>query len=141
MLRIVHQRFIHDKVTFSKLDIPIENAPDIYGIELPWKDNQHDISCIPAGIYRVVPHISPSKGKCWMLLDVPNRSDVLIHSGNFACDVQLQNGFHKTDTLACLMYGMALDENIPMIQRSKEAIGWLHDNIGLDNEFELEIKD
>lgn len=147
MLRIIHQRLEvkeGDKVIFSKLAIPLDNAPDIYGIEMPWMDNQHDISCIPAGLYTCVPYFSPKmQQKCWLLQgeNLGDREFVEIHSGNFACDVQLQNGFHKKDTDGCLMYGMALDENVPMIQRSKEATGWLHDNVGLDNKFELEIRD
>lgn len=52
-------------------------------LELSNKGNQPRISCIPKGIYSVKKRLSPSLGKCLHILDVPNRSFILIHSGNF----------------------------------------------------------
>lgn len=48
-----------------------------------WKGNQKSISCIPEGKYMVIPHVSPKYGFCLMVEDVPNRSDILFHWGNF----------------------------------------------------------
>lgn len=52
-------------------------------IELPWKDNAKEISCIPEGTYDVVAHVSPKFGNCLKVLKVPKRSDILIHPANF----------------------------------------------------------
>jgi hypothetical protein len=52
-------------------------------LELPWKNNQKRVSCIPTGIYRMVRHTSPKFGPCYWLQDVPNRSEILIHPANF----------------------------------------------------------
>jgi len=63
-------------------------------LELPWKNNLKRISCIPAGTYRVVKHKSPKFGECFWVKDVPGRSEILIHKGNY----------HK-DVLGCVLVG------------------------------------
>lgn len=56
-------------------------------VELPWKDNQRRISCIPAGTYTAIKHHSPKFGPCLWLQDVPGRSEILIHPANFWHDL------------------------------------------------------
>lgn len=58
-------------------------------IELPWRDNKQQRSCIPAGTYRLVWSESPKFGMCYHVLHVPGRSAVLVHPANFAGDVEL----------------------------------------------------
>jgi hypothetical protein len=70
-------------------------------IELPDNGNQHKVSCIPEGIYDVVKWFSPSKGKCFHILNVPDRDNILIHSGNYATGKQV-------DTLGCILPGKTL---------------------------------
>lgn len=57
-------------------------------LELPWLANQSNISCIPAGDYKVTRYQSPSKGEVFLLHDVPNRSYIEIHAGNFYTDIE-----------------------------------------------------
>jgi hypothetical protein len=57
-------------------------------LELPWLDNKHNISCISPGRYDVIKIMSPTKGKCFMLLIVPGRNGILIHKGNSTKDTQ-----------------------------------------------------
>jgi len=52
-------------------------------LELPWKDNERRISCIPAGVYDAILHDSPKFGRSIWIQDVPNRSEILVHNGNF----------------------------------------------------------
>lgn len=66
-------------------------------LELPWQDNQQDISCIPAGIYDYVKYKSPSKGWVLLLTDVPGREWVEVHAGNFTRQI-----------LGCVLVGRAL---------------------------------
>ncbi len=146
MLRGVHQRYSKSarKTIFSKLVIPLPNCPDIYGHELPEGNNEHDISCIPAGLYTCTPYFSPSRQeKCWLLQgeNLGDRKFIEIHAGNFACEVVLGGKSYTKSTDGCLIYGLSLDEAVPMICRSKSAMQWLHDNIGLETTWELEIKD
>lgn len=56
-------------------------------LELPWKNNARRISCIPAGEYKVIKHVSPKFGECLWIQDVPERSEILIHSGNYVTEI------------------------------------------------------
>jgi hypothetical protein len=72
--------------------------------ELPWRDNQRNVSCIPPGRYEVKRRWSLKYKSHWILKNVPNRSYILIHVGNFMDDTQgcilvgdryLYEGSHK----------------------------------------------
>lgn len=53
-------------------------------LELPWKNNEENISCIPVGTYRFEKWYSPTfKRIVLRLLNIPNRDNVLIHPANF----------------------------------------------------------
>lgn len=58
------------------------------GIELPWKQNQKGISCIPAGIYSAiaVKRYSNNRYALWVQ-DVPDRTQIMVHSANYARDL------------------------------------------------------
>jgi len=103
-------------------------------IELPWKDNQHDVSCVPEGVYNVKKIISPTKGKCFLLENVPNRGAVEIHIGNFAAG-------KKIDTLGCVLPGMSFgdrnNDGILDVVDSTKAMEKLLEI--LPDEFELTI--
>ena len=53
-------------------------------LELPYKDNQRNISCIPKGDYQGKKRWSEKYGNHIHILNVPNRSFILIHPANFA---------------------------------------------------------
>jgi hypothetical protein len=58
-------------------------------LELPWRDNQRGISCIPEGTYECKLAFSPSrKYDVYWLQNVPGRQDVQIHIGNFTKDIR-----------------------------------------------------
>lgn len=71
-------------------------------LELPWRDNQHDISCIPIGEYESEMIVSKKYGNVYWLKKVSNRSGILIHSGNLAGDES--RGF-KTHSAGCILLG------------------------------------
>lgn len=52
-------------------------------LELPWKGNKNRLSCIPVGTYKVIRRKSPKYGNHFHILDVPDRSYILIHNANF----------------------------------------------------------
>lgn len=53
-------------------------------IELPWKDNQREVSCIPEGRYPLVKRYSPKfKWHLWVK-EVKGRSLILMHPANDA---------------------------------------------------------
>lgn len=53
-------------------------------IELPWKENQKKISCIPEGRYEIVKRYSAKFKWHFILMNVPNRAYILIHPANDA---------------------------------------------------------
>lgn len=60
--------------------------------ELPDRDNQRGISCIPRGLYRVDYLPVSASGKyrdVYHVRDVPGRSGILIHRGNYVGDRSL----------------------------------------------------
>lgn len=58
-------------------------------LELPWRENQHGISCIPEGTYECFRFDSPHIGyQLFQLRNVPNRSGVDIHIGNTVKDTE-----------------------------------------------------
>lgn len=57
-------------------------------LELPYNNNQHNISCIPSGIYHAV-FSPPSKLINYnhiQLLDVQNRNGICLHIGNYVSE-------------------------------------------------------
>lgn len=72
-------------------------------LELPWKNNQRNVSCIPEGHYDVSAHVSPTFGKCYWIQDVKDRSEVLIHVGNYAGSKNPKTG--KSDIRGCILVG------------------------------------
>ena len=108
-------------------------------LELPWKNNQRNISCIPEGHYDVVPHVSPTFGKCYWIKDVKDRSEVLFHVGNYAGSKNPKTG--KPDIRGCVLVGkefVDLDgDGLADITSSKETFAKLL--AAAPNGFVLEI--
>ena len=73
-----------------------------YTLELPWRANTRNLSCIPAGEYDVTIRISPKYGRIYWILKVDGRSYILIHSGNWAGDTL--KGLN-THTNGCILLG------------------------------------
>lgn len=106
--------------------------------ELPWKNNEKGHSCIPTGLYRCSWGMSSKFGSCYHLKEVPDRSDILIHSGNFCGDKE--KGF-KSDVEGCILIGETVGqlEKQKAVLNSKHAIGGLRIAFGLDP-FDLTIR-
>ena len=71
-------------------------------IELPWKNNLPNISCIPAGEYQAVYRYSRKFRHHYWIQDVPDRSWILTHSGIWAGDTE--QGY-KTHSHGCIIMG------------------------------------
>lgn len=55
-----------------------------YTIELPYKENQKNISCIPQGTYELRKRTSKKFGEHIQIMQVHNRDCILIHPANNA---------------------------------------------------------
>jgi len=85
---ILVDRFsFHDNYTLGNAYIKHEDGKvDYVGVTLErgWKDNQNNISSVPAGEYPVVLEYSPRfKKDLWELYDVPNRGECKFHAANY----------------------------------------------------------
>lgn len=58
--------------------------PICHTMELPWRDNRRNVSCIPAGRYRLRKYRSRRFGICLLVEGVPKRSGILFHAANDA---------------------------------------------------------
>lgn len=128
LLRIDYQ----EKQTLGGLYI-FDGVLDIFHcktLELPWKDNEKRVSCIPTGHYKTHYHISPTFDRCFWIHDVPGRSEILIHKGNY-----------NRDTLGCVLVGSGFADinkdgllDVTNSQKTVEKLVELLPNI-----FDLEI--
>jgi hypothetical protein len=82
--------------------IVIYSGKYCYSLELPWRDNKPNISCIPKGAYEAKIRLSPRFGRVYWILEVEGRTYILIHSGNWAGREDLG---YKTHTSGCILFG------------------------------------
>lgn len=110
----------------------LDARPMFVTLEDRWFDNEKQISCIPAGKYKIKIHNSPKFGRVFQVCDVPDRSQILIHAGNT-----------KEDTHGCillgLMYGTIGTETA--ILSSRAALANFMTAMNGISEAELEIHD
>lgn len=121
-MRLFLERYSHEeKQTIGKLYLLRDDGSvinDWHSLELPWLDNQRNISCIPKGIYKAKKHVSPRFSNSLWIQDVPNRSEILIHLANYFNDLR-----------GCIAIGVGLkdlnkDGHIDLFQ-SRKAINVL----------------
>ena len=94
-----------DNGTSTSGRLYIEEEFLCYTLENSWLDNQVGISCVPKGLYGL--HLK-EYGRYWniiqkpipILLEVPNRSEILIHWGNY-----------PDDTRGCILVGSGRGKN------------------------------
>lgn len=93
-------------------------------LELPWRSNDKNVSCIPEGTYSLLKANSPRFGNVFYFRDVPARSGILIHAGNSVAD-----------TRGCVLVG--LDCSDQKVCYSRLALDRLYSK--LPETFELEV--
>jgi hypothetical protein len=101
-----------DDVTFGKLSLPWCDVTCMT-LELPWRDNASNISCIPEGIYDLSPVHSRTFGSILAVDGVPSRSLVRVHAGN-----------HTGHTHGCILTGKRIGhlKGRPFIFNSRDAL-------------------
>jgi hypothetical protein len=125
----------------KRVYLPTEAVGSIYDesgvlicktLELPWKDNQRSISCIPEGTYRVIKQ-EPKESRPYPYFHLPEvrgRSGILIHKITYVKDLK-----------GCIGVGgrhVDIDKDgVPDIADSTSKLKWMTDN--LPDTFELVI--
>lgn len=108
-------------------------------MELPDRNNQSNISRIPAGRYSCVIYYSRKFGKVYLLESVKGRSYILTHTGNVAGDKH--KGF-KTNSFGCILLGKYRGklQGQKAVMVSRPTLRSFMNEMG-DKPFTLEIKE
>ncbi len=126
----IERNDISDKAIRGQLTIENICHDPIYTLENPKRDTNID-SCIPAGKYKCIPHNSTKYPDTYEILDVPERTAILLHWGNT-----------EKDTLGCIILGEKLGNlnGEPAVLGSKVCYERFRELIGKES-FDLEIID
>lgn len=81
----------------------------LHTLELPYRNNEFRVSCIPVGTYLCVWHLSPKFGWTYLLQGTEPRTHILFHAGNYA-----------KDTWGCILLGKTFEED--RVWNSRQAM-------------------
>lgn len=109
----------------KNLEIALLDGDPIYGLELPYKGNQTNISSIDGGLY---PIFKRSDTKI-QLQNVEGRTGIQVHSGN---------NLNSANVRGCIIAGILpkpmLDCEM-FVHRSRDSVKELIENISFDKDF------
>ncbi len=97
-------------------------------LELPWRNNQRNISSIPAGIYALEERRSTRHKSHYHVKDVPNRDYILVHIGN-----------SPKDTAGCILVGKTNGDNY--ISESGDTLKKLRKELKGCKDIQLKVVD
>jgi len=125
----VLERFAYlPEATLGKLTID----DNVFWIaERPWRGNKKEVSCIPSGTYTCKRYVSKRFGETFEVTEVPNRTYILFHVGNFP----------EKDSHGCLLVGSSLMANTPAVASSKNAMAKFREILKDVESFELRIQE
>ena len=133
-----------DMGTFGKFSTPLRSF--VSG-ELPWRDNVQGLSCVPVGSYICKWQYSPSHNRnVYHLQNVPDRTDVEIHPGNYCGDTSKMNESaqepYRTDVKGCILLGMNKEMILGqmMLGQSRTAVGLFEAEMN-GEDFQLSINE
>jgi Family of unknown function (DUF5675) len=124
----------NDDCTLGQIVLP--DGTLLYSLELPWKDNDKDVSCVPPGIYQLIPYTSPKHDSTWYLENAAlgvggagsHRSFCEIHSANWASQLE---GCIALGLENAPMYNPVEGEIVPAVEQSMLAINRIKNVLGI----------
>lgn len=102
-----------------------------YSIEQPWRNNLVGHSCIPAGVYTCRRGLFPKHGNVFEVTNVPDRTAILIHQGNFVNDFEGCIGVG--DAYGCINGTWAIKNSDATLERFMAYMSGI-------NEFQLTVR-
>ena len=95
-------------------------------LELEWKNNANNVSCVPTGFYNLkFEHSAKFNRKLWELKGVPGRSEAKIHVANFF--TQIQGCIAVGD-----MHSHINDDGVPDVRNSSNTLNRFHEVMNPD---------
>ncbi len=82
----LHRYWQDNNQTSGIVTVFVDNKPVFSAVSLErgWRNNESNVSCVPAGEYPLILEYSPRfKKELWELKNVPNRSEAKFHSANY----------------------------------------------------------
>ncbi len=136
---IVLNRVYYDSCTLGVMKFP--DGTTLHTMELPWRDNQQRISCIPEGIYDMGLRISgvvarTSRGRYrrgWEVQNVDNRTYIMVHVGNYPSNFEGCIGVGLSSTI----YG----DGKYMVTHSQKAFTKFMDVMKTQPKWELIVRE
>lgn len=125
-LLILNRYFQNDICTLGTFRMNSDHQP-IFTLELPWKNNQKFISCIPAGIYTLAPYSGSKHKYVYKFYGVEPREHVEFHVGNYI-----------KDTGGCPLVGLGINPSAPMLINSVRAMDVVRDQLG-SREWKIQV--
>ena len=89
----------------------VDGKATCHTLELPYRDNKSEISSIPAGHYKGFVRTDGARGWRIELKNVPQRTNVQIHVGNYT-----------RDTTGCTLVGLKASVDDCTVKQSAEAV-------------------
>lgn len=131
MLTLIRISTDEDVGTFGVLKWDGDAAPFALSLEDPWKNNQVNVSCIPAGRYTCKRFDSPTHGETFQVMDVEDRTYILFHRGNTHINTQ-----------GCILIGEKFHflDGIPSIASSADGFREFWSTAKVMDEFSLDIR-
>ncbi len=133
MIKLIRTNYLSEQtlgkmILYDDLGFP---KYEVKTLENPWKNNKMRESCIPQGDYKIVKHTSPTFGETFWIQGVKDRSEILIHAGNFV-----------DDTLGCILPGFDVvdidGDGLKDVSDSRDALSGLLRNAEW-NESEIRV--
>ena len=119
---ILQRAWADDRATMGILRIIGSKHDPIFTLENPARATNADSRILP-GTYVCVPYASAAHPEAWHVQNVPERTSILIHSGNT-----------EKDTLGCILVGLAAGtiSDVPRVNGSRDAMTLLKKLLGTE---------
>lgn len=108
---------------------------EIFGLERAWLADRSNVSCIPAGVYSLIPWESPAHGAVWAFVGgsvTPFKDDVPTRAGRWGCLIHPAN--YPRQLNGCLAPGMRRGEQDGelAVWSSRDALGTFNRLMGYE---------
>jgi hypothetical protein len=131
MQTIELKRFWYGECCTGGLLLAKDFPQPLFTLELPWKDNKRNVSCIPEGNFRAFRRKTVKNGKYsseTYEVAVPDRTSVLFHVGNTV-----------EDSRGCILLGFVFDGCRRTILSSGPAVEMFMQILIDQKEFQLKV--